>query len=101
MIYVTQTEFKKLKRCVVCTTTILAEDDIYFEVPEGRLLDNIVLISDANQTLDIGTTPSGTEIASSESLVAGTPLIVSVSEYGSTIYITGITDPTTVKFYIR
>lgn len=99
--YVTDTEFRRWKRCVSCTTTSTSDTDFSYEVPDGKLLDNIVVLSDTNQTLDIGTTPAGTEIVGAESVTGGTPLVISTAEYEKTIYITGVSGLLTVKFYLR
>lgn len=92
--------WKKL-RCVVCPVTVLTEEAFTYDIPEGKLLTNIVVESDDNQTLDIGTTLGGTDIANGDALTGGTPLTYTTAIYGGTIYVDGPSSTTTFKFYLR
>ncbi len=96
--------YEKVKRalnCASCPRKVTAVDDFSFDIPETKLIDNIVIESAVNQTIDIGTTPAGTEIAAAELITAGVPTVLSVALFGGAIYITGVTDTIEVRFYLR
>lgn len=97
----TDKEIKRALRCISCNQTVIADDTFVFDIPTGRLLDQIVVSSDANQTLIIGTTLAGTQIANSVALTGGIPVVFTTALYEGTVYITGPMTTTSFKFYLR
>lgn len=97
-------DWKKILRrvnCAFCPVTVLSDEDSTYEIPDGRLVDRIVVTSEDNQTISIGTTLAGTEIANAQALTGGSYLTFSTAVYGGTLYFHGHTTETTFKIYLR
>jgi hypothetical protein len=92
---------KKALSCATCPRKVSAVADFEFDIPETKLLDNIVVESATGQTINIGTTPAGTQIAAASVISAGVPRVYSVALFGGMIYVTGVTGPIEVRFYLR
>ena len=83
----------------------LDSEDFYIVVPDGYMVDKILIKPSEDQTLSVGLTPSGTEIMLETELSADEwkPINTDVIADGSsqTIYFTGLTDLIAVKIYKR
>lgn len=76
-----------------------------FELPASLLLEKIVVEPNANITFSLGNTPGGKEIMDDITLVGGIGNVIQLDLFASggnkTIYLNGITSPTTIWYYKR
>lgn len=73
-----------------------------FVIAEGRLLEYLVITSDTNQNISIGSTLSGTEMIEAEVFTIGNAQVFQLLLYGTgqTVYLTH-SGQITVKKYFR
>lgn len=75
-----------------------------YAIAAGMLLTAIVIIGDTSQTIDIGTTPGGSDITDDFDCVGGeAAMLGSINLYsgaGKTIYFSNLTGNNTIKIYL-
>lgn len=83
--------------------TVTIEDGDTLVIPEGNLLEKLLIESATTQAFSVGTTMAGTQIIDAENIVANDFLVHTEDVYAhgapKTLYFT-CTDPITVKYYI-
>lgn len=79
--------------------------DGFIDIPEGLLIDFIIITPTGDITPLFGTTPAGYDFfQASEPIVANTDYLLTVSKTiraTTRLYITGITSPTVILIYTR
>lgn len=84
--------------------TIEAEGPTTIQMPAGKLLQNIVVLSPTEQTVWIGTSPAGKEVLEDEVVPSEGHCAVSIAIYNqaeSSLYLGGYSNPLTIKLYYR
>ena len=71
-----------------------------FDVPAGKLLEHIAIITTSTNTIKIGTTAGGNEI-DEESVASGAPYVSSIASYFETLTTIHFTGNGTIKIYLR
>lgn len=72
-----------------------------YSLTAGTLLDNVIIVSDASCTVNIGTTPGGTDITSGIEVTAGEASLLGAALFyavaNTTIYISGLSGTVQIK----
>lgn len=76
--------------------------DFSYQVPEGMILEKVLIVPTANLSLSIGTSDGGQEITPEQVYPANQPSIINLDWYALTntdIYFTGVSAQTKFVFY--